>query len=168
MLKLSRLLSSYQPVSDPYGTHLNILRAIGPGIKTVLELGGGVNSTPLFLDYNYYPNLEELVTVEQNRTWIPDQTWDDPRHRIVLHPEPIEPYLDTLNLNDFDLIFCDNSDKAESRENTLIYLSSRVNRSLVVTHDWERESYREAGKGFRYSFVDDRQVPWSAILWGNL
>lgn len=166
MLTLSNLLWSYKPVNDPYGTHLNILRAIGKGITTVLELGAGQYSTPLFLDRSVYPDLTNLCTIEQNKDWVP--SIDDPRHHIAIIPEPIENFLDTLTLDSYDLIFIDNSDKAESREATLRYIAEKAGRSLIVTHDWERESYREAGKGFRYSLVDDRQVPWSAILWGNL
>ena len=165
MITLSTLLSSYQPISDPYGTHLNVLRSIGKDVTSVLELGMGVYSTKMFLDKSVYPSLTRLLSIDHLDGWAePSQ---DPRHTIVVQPEPIETFLDTLNLDSFDLIFVDNSDKASSREATLRYISEKAGKSLVVTHDWERESYRDAGKGFKHVFVDDRQSPWTAILWGN-
>ena len=67
-MKVSDLLSMYEPQGSPFATHVPLLRAVGKGIKTVLELGAGEFSTRLFLDRTYYPDLIELVTVEQDRS----------------------------------------------------------------------------------------------------
>jgi hypothetical protein len=163
MLHLSKLQLSYQPVNDPYGTHLNLLRAVGHGIKKVLELGAGIHSTAVFLDRNYYPDLESLVSVEQNPDWIVSP--DDPRHTSHIVPEPIEEFIDTLDINTFDLILVDNSTFAERRCETLRYVANRVGRSIVVAHDYERQDYAAAASEFTYAVVDDRQVPHTALLW---
>ena len=38
-MTISQLLSQYEPQSSTFATHINLLRALGPGIRTVLELG---------------------------------------------------------------------------------------------------------------------------------
>ncbi len=162
-MKISQLLSQYEPQSSTFATHINLLRALGPGIRTVLELGAGEFSTQLFLDRRYYPDLEELVTVEQNREWVIAP--DDMRHKIAIVAEPIEPFLGLVGLDACDLIFADNSMLRERRCDTLRWLACHVGRSLVVAHDFEIEMYREAAAGFDHAIIDDRQEPWTALLW---
>ena len=57
---------------DPYATHLPVLREIGAmrPIRRVLEFGAGMYSTPLFLDRTAYPDLEVLVSVEDDWEWL--------------------------------------------------------------------------------------------------
>ena len=157
------IISSFEPQSSPFATHVPILRAVGKGIKTVLELGAGEFSTPLFLDKTYYPDLVQLVTIEQNTEWV--RSSEDDRHRIVIVPEPIEPFLGFLDLDSFDLIFVDNSMVRERRCETIKYVASHVMHSLVIAHDYEYPHYRESAKEFDNAIVDDRQCPWTAILW---
>ena len=95
--------------------------------------------------------------------WIVEA--DDPRHQVLLTPEPIEPLLDTLDLDQFDLIFVDNSDSGERRCDTLRYVASRCGQSIVVAHDYDIPSYCEAATGFSHGIIDDRQKPYTALLW---
>jgi hypothetical protein len=163
-MNLSTLISNYEPQGSPFGTHLNLLRSLGRDIRSVLELGAGEFSTRLFLDKTYYPNLNELVTVEQRVSWVVADM--DDRHRVIIEPEPIEPLLiGVLDMEDFDLIFCDNSTSGERRCETLRWLAKNVERSLVVAHDFDVPSYREACAGFDHFIVDDRQSPWTALMW---
>ena len=162
---ISALNSQFVPQSSTFATHVNLLKTLGPGIKTVLELGAGEFSTRLFLDRSFYPDLTELHTVEQDRNWVICQ--EDPRHKISIVPEPIEPFLNTLNFDDYDLIFADNSMLRERRCDTLRYVASHTNRSLVVSHDFEIDMYREAAKGFDHTIIDDRQIPWTTLLWNT-
>jgi hypothetical protein len=162
-MTLTSLIDNYEPQGSPFATHVNLLQAIGPGIRTVLELGAGEFSTRLFLDRRHYPDLVELVTVEQNRDWVIAD--EDARHKIAIVPEPIEPFLALLPLDKFDLIFCDNSTSGERRCNTLKWLAENVGRSLVVAHDFDVPSYAEAAAEFTNAIVDDRQSPWTALLW---
>jgi predicted O-methyltransferase YrrM len=160
--KISDLISVYEPQS-PFATHIPLLKALGHEIETVLELGAGIYSTSLFLNRLWYPHLHQLVSVEQKAEWIVEA--DDPRHQVFLTPEPIEPLLDTLNLNQFDLIFVDNSDSGQRRCDTLRYVASRCDRSIVVAHDYDIPSYCEAATGFAHGIIDDRQKPYTALLW---
>ena len=160
--KISDLISVYEPQS-PFATHIPLLKALGHEIETVLELGAGIYSTSLFLNRLWYPQLRQLVSVEQKAEWIVEA--DDPRHQVLLTPEPIEPLLDTLDLDQFDLIFVDNSDSGERRCDTLRYVASRCGQSIVVAHDYDIPSYCEAANGFSHGIIDDRQKPYTALLW---
>ena len=162
-LSFNQLAANYQPVGDPYGTHLNLLRALGSGIRTVLELGAGQFSTPLLLDRSAYPDLTELVTIESDPAWAATCRTSDIRHALAVLPEPIEPYLAKLDLDSFDLILCDNSSSAAMRRETLKWLSVHIGRSLVVAHDYD--AYADACTGFDRAFIDDRQTPHTALLW---
>ncbi len=161
-MNLSTLINNYEPQESKFATHVNLLRTIGPGIKTVLELGAGEFSTPLFLDRTYFPDLTELITVEQNREWVKDTS--DPRHIIAIVEEPIEPFLETVHLEEVDLILCDNSTFGERRCDTLRWIGAHVGRSLVVAHDFDVPSYAEAAEAFDCVLIDDRQKPWTALL----
>ena len=161
-MKVSDLVAMYE-LREPYSTSLPMLRTIGKGVKTVLELGAGLYSTAVFLDRTYYPDLESLISVEQNEAWVIGR--DDQRHIAMMVAEPIETYLDTLDLNHFDLILVDNSSFMARRIETLRYISNRVGRSMVVAHDFENPESQEAAKEFTNGIVDDRQVPWTALLW---
>jgi hypothetical protein len=151
-------------MNDPYGSHAQALITIASGIKTVLELGSGVYSTPLFL--KDFPDLEKLVSIEHNATWADKvkALCNDDRLEMIVVPEPIEGYLQTLNLDDFDFIFVDNSDCWENRVKTIEYVAKNVGRSLVGLHDFEHPPYREAAKGLNIVSVDTRQVPHTAFV----
>jgi hypothetical protein len=152
-----------QTACNNWASHLPLLRTCGWATR-VLELGMGRYSTPTFLNSALFPFLDTLVSVESDRGWI--QQSEDARHKIHIHPEPIEPFLDDFDLENFDLIFVDNSDKAERRIETLKYISSRQpRRASVLVHDWER--YHAAVTGFRFGILDDRQLPHTALVWGR-
>jgi len=164
-LNLSTLIANYEPQSSPFATHINLLRALGPGIKTVLELGTGEYSTGMFTDRRYYPDLQELISVESDKHWADTAQRGDRRQKVAFVPEPIESFLAQIPLEKVDLILCDNSASGERRCATLKWLSEHVGRSLVVAHDYDVPSYAEACRGFDHVFVDDRQSPHTALLW---
>jgi len=164
-VKLSELIANYEEQGSPFATHLNLLRALGPGIKSVLELGTGEYSTSLFTDRRYYPDLIELISVESEKHWADTAPRQDPRQKVVFISEPIEPFLAMIPLDQIDLILCDNSIHGDRRCATLRWLSENVGRSLVVAHDYNVPSYAEACRGFDHVFVDDRQSPHTALLW---
>lgn len=164
---ISKLNSMFEYQSSTFATHIPLLRFVGENIKTVLELGAGQFSTPLFLDKNYYPKVEKVLTIESDHIWADKMKNNDSRHNMIVIPEPIESFLSTLNFNDFDLIFVDNSAYRERRCETLKYVSENTKRSLVVAHDFEMPMYREAASKFDYSIIDDRHETWTALLWNT-
>lgn len=146
-----------------WASHLPLLYTCGSA-ASVLELGMGQYSTAAFLNRSIFPDLGRLVSIESNLDWIRESA--DLRHDVHAYPEPIESLLETMDLEAFDLIFVDNSDKAERRIATLKYISSRnPGHAKVLVHDWEL--YHEAVTGFRFGIVDDRQEPQTALVWGR-
>lgn len=150
---------------DPWSTHLPLLRTLGPGIRSVLELGAGVYSTPVFLDQALYPDVVRVDSVEHDREWAERvlAACPDPRLALYVVPEPIEDFLVLLPLDEYDLILVDNSDKAERRVATIQWIARHANRQLVVLHDLERDDYREAAGGFRHLTIHKDFVPWTGV-----
>lgn len=157
-------------MDDPYASHLPLLSelgCVGHGISTILELGPGLHSTPLFLNKEFYPHVTRLVSVEHNPDWaqiVIDKCPDD-RLKMVITTEPIEAYLETLDLGIFDLIFVDNSDTCVNRVATIEYLGERVTSSLVVIHDFQAEFYQDAAHNFPHRIVDTRHGPHTGLVW---
>ena len=163
---------------DPYATHLRLLSQLGGlrgGIKSVLELGAGMHSTPMFLNRECYPHLTRLLTVEHNADWAArvEAATQDPRRTILVIPEPIETYLSTFNLSEFDLVFVDNSEHYDFRIKTIEYVAANATTSLVVLHDFQYEYYQEASNGLNNFIVDtgkgmagiDGHDIYTALLW---
>ncbi len=144
---------------DPYATHLRLLSELGcirGGIKSVLELGAGLHSTPMFLNRQFYPHLTRLLTVEHNADWAArvSAATPDARKTMVVVSEPIETYLSTFSLDEFDLIFVDNSDHCDFRIKTIEYVGANVTSALVVMHDFQYEFYDAAAHAFSNRIID--------------
>lgn len=151
--------------NDPYASHIPFLTRIGKGVHSVLELGCGLYSTSLFLDLTVYPDLVKLVSVEHDYTWARRMALD-PRLTMIITPEPIEDYLATLNLGQFNLIFVDNSTDWETRAKTIRWLAQQdLGQARVVIHDYEYASYQEAAAGFTRRIVDSTTLPHTAMVW---
>lgn len=61
-----------QQALPPAASHLPVLRTIGRSfdVKSVVEFGIGKHSTPMFLDREYFPSLENLYSLESNEEWL--------------------------------------------------------------------------------------------------
>jgi len=157
--------------SDPYASHLPLLVSIAGlrgGVKRILELGPGLYSTPMFLNRDFFPQVTQVLSIEHYQPWADTvlAACADPRFDILVKPEPFEPYLDTLTLDEFDLIFVDNSDACVNRVATIEYLGERVTRSLVVIHDFHHPPYQAAARNFPNRIVDTRTgMPYTGLVW---
>lgn len=156
--------------SDPGATHLHLLAAIAGfrgGIKRILELGPGLFSTPAFLNRDVFPQVTRVLSIEHYQPWA-DMVLAacvDSRLDCVVKPEPFEPYLATLALDEFDLIFVDNSNEIDVRAATVGFLSRAVTRPLVVIHDFQQPAYQEAAKGFPNRIIDISKTPHTGLVW---
>jgi len=155
---------------DPWASHLPFLSELGcirHGIASILELGPGLHSTPLFLNREFYPHVTRILSVEHNPDWadIVRSKCPDERLEIAVHPEPIEPYLETLDLELFDMIFVDNSDTCVRRVETIEYLGGRIATPLVVIHDFQAEFYQDAAHAFPNRIVDKRRPIYTGLVW---
>ncbi len=73
-----------------YGSHQPALRAISRFTKicSVIEFGGGLYSTHLFLDPTVFPDLNTLVTFEHKANWakqiLKGGADEDPRFTLII------------------------------------------------------------------------------------
>jgi hypothetical protein len=156
---------------DLYASHLPLLSGLGcirGGVKSILELGSGMYSTPMFLNRAFYPHVTRMVSVDHNSNWAERvrSTCKDDRLEMVVTTEPIEPYLSTLDLESFDLIFVDNSDVSFHREATIEYLGVKVMKPLVVIHDFQYPQYQKSAHNFPNKIIDTRYGPhYTGLVW---
>jgi len=148
-------------VSDVYGSHMSVLRAVlnTHKPKRVLEYGAGLYSTPLFLSR---PHVEQLVSVE------PDADW---RHRIRNAND--DPRLHMLAAgdfkpSDFDLIFIDNGQDGATplggeRAQTIRDVLSKKH-PIVVVHDAEFPAYATAIEEYAINFSVFPTAPDTCVI----
>lgn len=154
-------------MSDPYASHVDFLKVQGSKASSVLELGSGLHSTPLFLNRDFFPRVTRVVSVEHIQVWadrVAEACGGDSRLELLVKPEPVEDYLRTIDL-DFDLIFVDNSECWENRVKTIEYLGQRVTTQHVIIHDFEHKFYQDAAKAFPFKIVETSRTPHTALLW---
>lgn len=152
---------------DPYASHSEFLKTQGGNATRVLELGSGLHSTPLFLNREFFPNVTHVLSLEHIQVWadrVAEVCGGDPRLELLVKPEPVQDYLDTIDL-DFDLIFVDNSECWENRVKTIEYLGQRVTTQRVIIHDFEHKFYQDAAHAFPNKTVDSTRTPHTAVVW---
>lgn len=137
-----------------------ILTGLGANteIFRVLELGSGMNSTPLFLNRNVFPNLIELVSFEDDPEWfnkMVDSTEDDRVNFIKDIPE---------NMKRFDLVLVDNS-QCDRRIAAIKQVRDLAKKATVVVHDSEVPSYMWEIRKFLCSYNAAAYDPNTAIAW---
>jgi predicted O-methyltransferase YrrM len=128
------------PSSDRYASHLLVLGALveAHGVERVLELGAGDYSTPAFLAA---PGLTRLTSVENDPEWARKVTTDDDRHEVLLVEGAIADHLPPLE--DYDLVFVDDSTSAYERARTIRAVLSQPHPPVVI-HDAEVPEYAAA------------------------
>ncbi len=153
--------------ADPYASHIPFLRNLGDTTTSVLELGAGKYSTPLFLNREAYPMLTHLLTVEHDRKWAMSIE-PDARLTLAITSDPVQ-FLTRLRLSDYDFIFVDNGADGDwqSREAVIRYLAERTLYTAVIIHDFEYEPYQVAASGFAHVEVDKTLTPWTAMCWND-
>ena len=129
-------------------------------IRTVLELGPGDISTPVFL--REFPHLTRLVSLEDNVEYAIGLVYEDPRWELKIVPSVSEAVA-VCDL-DYDLILVDNDTTVSGRVQTIRTLADRVPRGFVVIHDFERVEYREASVPFPHRLVIDTEPQHVAVL----
>jgi len=151
---------------DPYSSHMEFLLKHCTGSESILELGCGKYSTPLFLNRSLFPKVTRLVSVENDQEWAKRIIRDhsDPRLTVIVFADPIVDCLSTMNLAEYDLIFVDNASMQE-RISAIEYLARNVFTQKVVIHDYEVQDYRDAAKGFTHSLIDGFRTPHTAMVW---
>jgi hypothetical protein len=125
-----------------YGSHVPALVTVShdfPPIRSVVEYGCGRYSTPAFLNRDYFPDLETLVSVETNEPWAEDtrrRNADDRLRLIMCEAREIAEQ----KVPAADLIFIDCDDLGFDRQERFrgrLELLKRYEalESLVAVHD---------------------------------
>ncbi|WP_344329742.1 hypothetical protein [Aeromicrobium halocynthiae] len=135
-------------------------------ISSVLELGSGAFSTPQFLDRRVFPALAALTSLEDDADWlstVAESTGSDPRLDLRLVQKVCTSVPN--GLDQFDLIFIDDSRTFAERSQTIRAVLSEKPRGLVAIHDFEHRAYRKAAKGFDHRFTFKAYTPQVAVCW---
>lgn len=135
----------------PYGSHMNALKAIGRSFKigSVLEFGAGIYSTPIFLNRDYYPNLEQIVSLENDLSWIDKLKNQIKDNRLRLQYCHLETMAEVVGqVSDADLYFvdcalCKDLESYEFELRVKIIEKLIHKNGIIVTHDSDFDKYKE-------------------------
>jgi len=158
--------------ANDYATHLPVLIGLGKRmrINSVLELGCGHYSTRTFLNTKTFADLKVLDSYETDDNWataLKDVT-TDARANIHVVPAPMADVIDHIDLHAYDLIFVDDSTSEQDRVATIRALARRKPPdSLIVIHDFEVQSYSDAGRAFRHRYAIKCFNPETGVIWQN-
>ena len=156
-----------------YATHLPVLVGLAQSFKIirVLELGCGDFSSLTFLNRNIFPCLTHLTSLETNEIWlerISKKLAEDSRFNPISLRSSMADGLEQVNLEEFDLVFVDDSMTAEDRKRTIetIY-NKKPDRPFIVIHDFEVNEYRLAAKNFESRYIFKGLTPQTGVVWNG-
>jgi len=168
-----KLLRVPPRATNPYLTHIPVLLSLPSWIRVrnVLEFGCGDFSTRTFLDRQYYPELQRIDSYENDSTWathIRQQFGGDARLSVRFVDGAICDTVHSLNLEQYDLVFIDDSATGEERSATIRAVALQCpKRAIVVVHDFEYYPYRRASAAFRHRFRFTSLNPNTGLLWND-
>lgn len=159
---------------NDYATHVPVLVGLA-GLRTVervLELGCGNYSTRTFLNRSVFPDLKELVSLENSPLWARTMRLNvaaDPRCNIVFTSDAAADAVSSMDLDDFDLIFVDDSTTSEQRSATIRTLSAlRPQNPWLLIHDYEISEYRRAAAAFSHKFAFNAYQPETGLVFNSI
>ena len=159
-------------MTDPYATHLPLLKVIGFifSVRNVLELGSGLYSTPLFCNPVYFSEIVKVQSYETDRAWakkVRAFLMDNDILHLQHSTVPLAEVIPFLDLNAFDLIFVDDGHSLAERKATIQAVTEWHPFNLVLMHDYEQPAYQEASQGFDHVLLYKDAFPNTAILWND-
>jgi len=166
-----KLFAPVARAEKDYATHLPILIGLARAmrIQTVLELGCGMYSTLAFLNRKAFPALARLDSLETDQSWldkISKAVGDDPRFHAQSVSTDMHVMVERTYLEQYDLIFIDDSTNSEKRSATIRAVSKRQLRHPVVAiHDFEVKAYQQAARTFRHRFIFKAFNPQTGVVW---
>jgi hypothetical protein len=168
----SAIVGSSPPSAATYGSHVPTLIACAAVVRPqrVLELGCGLYSTPLFLDLDYWPALQDITSIETDGQWfqrVVSLLGHDPRWKPQLVKTTVAEWLRSerngLDIGGYDLIFVDDSAGVLQRAETLDALFSIKPTCPVVVHDVEQWRLRGRVWARRPYIIFDAFTPQTAV-----
>lgn len=159
--------------AEACGSHIPIFKVLAPVFKprSVLELGSGLCSTPMFLDREIFPDLEHLTSVENDPAWyisVEKVIARDPRMTFMLMNGAVAPFAAALDIASYDLIFCDDSRSGAERCDTIRSIAPLVSPAAIcVIHDYEEQQYQDASMLFDHQYIFDWLNPSTGVCWNG-
>jgi len=156
---------------NDYATHIPVLIGLARlrAITSVLEFGAGHYSTKIFLNRRAFPDLKVLDSYETDQNWrlvMSDVTNSDSRASLHFVDGSMATAFEAIDLENYDLIFVDDSESAAERVKTIKALCARrPQSSLVVIHDYEVPEYIKGAQVFRYRFSFRAFNPETGVVW---
>jgi len=162
-------LSDYViPMSNAFGSHLKTLHKLGAGVESVMEFGGGMFSTPAFLDRSVFPDLKILTTIETETSWAKKLPHDD---RLTVSVWDLDKMVSVASKMDVpDLVFIDCATEYYKGRPTFKTRCDLIRHYMnttatVVVHDADEPLIMEAIKSATYdSVVFNGPNPLTAVL----
>lgn len=167
------LFESVPRAEDAYSTHIPVLVGLGRLLpfRRIIEFGGGMFSTPAFLDRSIFPFVETVDTFETDREWgarVRQLAGEDARFRLHLVDGEMANAVDAVRVQQGTLIFVDDSETAAARSATIRRVGSLGMRdSVVVIHDFEIREYRRAASSFIHHYRFRTVNPNVGVLWND-
>ncbi|MEI6141556.1 MAG: hypothetical protein WCP85_19950 [Mariniphaga sp.] len=160
---------------NPYMSHVPVLLTIGAnsnlGIRRILELGTGMFSTLTFLDRENFGKLECLNSIETDHLWakkILDLVHNEERLNLKLTEYQVADSLKDYDVDNYDLIFVDDSITREDRSRTIETLGAlNLKNAIIVIHDFDMPSYQKAARSFKNKYRFCGLYPNTGIVWNN-
>jgi hypothetical protein len=159
--------------ANPYLTHLPVLLALRflRPVRRVLELGAGRFSTLAFLDRQCFPELERIVSVENDPRWVEQirvLAGGDPRLELRAVSGTVSKAAAQEALAEYDTIFVDDSRSVADRTETIATIArKRPERPVVVIHDFEILEYRYAALPFSHCVRFRGLSPNVGVVWNG-
>ena len=91
-------------------------------VRTVLELGCGLFSTPLFLDRSVFPEVTRVDSLENDAQWaakVASAFGSDPRLAVHYVEGPIGDRVAAMDLAEYDVILINDSSSEAERAQTI-------------------------------------------------
>jgi predicted O-methyltransferase YrrM len=156
---------------QPLGTHVPVLVGLARLVKLrrVAEFGCGQFSTLSLTDRSAFPDLEVLHSFENDPQWLEEirtRTAHDPRVEMSRVDGRMGDAAAGVDVRDYDLVFIDDSKRAEDRAATIRAVWER-RAPLVAIHDFEVFAYRRAAAGYRKRYRFTSLLPNTGILWND-
>ena len=159
--------------AEACGSHIPVFKVLAPVFKPrrILELGSGLCSTPMFLDREIFPDLETLVSIENDPVWrlsVGQACGDDDRLTLVLIDEPVATFASKMLIDSFDWVFFDDSRSGAERCETIRQVGPLLNHhTLGIVHDYEEAQYQEASLVCDHQWIFDFKNPATGIIWNG-
>jgi hypothetical protein len=172
--KLKRVLHAMPPrARNDYATHVPVLIGLATmrRVERVLEFGCGTYSTKTFLNRAAFPDLRELQSVENDRTWATQMSTtvaDDARCVVNFVNGAISEAVGRFDLESFDLVLIDDSQTAIERAATIrAVFDAGIERPWVVVHDYEVFDYQNAAAGFKHRLTFKGYNPHTGVVFNS-